>query len=798
MKMFLRLFLVFGLVWVLLWGLSQVIRLSPDWPLWAVAAGVMVSVEAILALYRYERSAVAPARSLLLITLRLAALALLVWILVEPTWVRTVLRDREQEIVVVLDDSASMDLQDEGEASTRREIAEEALADSDLIKKLEKNFRVRQVRAARSLRAVEGASDEGWKQATDLAAALGSVLEQVPPDELGGVVLLSDGRHNRPARVEEAARRFGILDAPIASVAVGHARPPRDAAVLRVQAPEAIHLGDRMRVSAELKFDGYLGQKAKVRLLRGEEVLEEQEVAIPQENHREEVNFVQVPEAGGLGDFHIEIAPLNGERFTDNNGWDFETSITDARTNVLLVDRHPRWEFRYLRNLFYGRDKSIHLQWLLLNPDRIEGEPVETVPASAARPFGDAQATALPANEEEWRKFDVIILGDLSSEELDEETWAIINRCVTERAAMLVLVSGPESMPHALSAQAQKLVPVEIDWGRATYYGTSNQPFRIGLGAAGEGHPIVEQSKEGVDDAVMWQSFPELNWRHPVRSLKEGAEVLLLASDGEPSTRKSAEDLQAALQGLTDRRQREAEAALLVIRQTGRGKVALLLTDRTWRLREGSGDVYHHRFWGNLMRWGAGPILRSGSPQVRLGTDQLTYTFDDPVRLQVRLREEDLAPAWDEELKAEVLRDEKVVATVRLSPEKDSNGLHQGMVGPFDQPGLYQVRLVSAEVERLSPEQEVTTGFRVVGSRGPIELADTTLNLPLLQTLAELSGGQVVTPADIATLPSLFLGSDHEREEVRETSLWSQWPVLLFLFVLLTTEWILRRSAGLP
>ena len=62
---------------------------------------------------------------------------------------------------------------------------------------------------------------------------------------------------------------------------------------------------------------------------------------------------------------------VEGEVFTTNNDWPLEVAVTDDRTNVLLVDSVPRWEFRYLRNLFYGRDKSVHLQYVLLNPDEI-------------------------------------------------------------------------------------------------------------------------------------------------------------------------------------------------------------------------------------------------------------------------------------------------------------------------------------------------------------------------------------------------------------------------------------------
>ena len=67
----------------------------------------------------------------------------------------------------------------------------------------------------------------------------------------------------------------------------------------------------------------------------------------------------------------------------------------------------------------------------------------------------------------------------------------------------------------------------------------------------------------------------------------------------------------------------EAANALLVTRQTGKGKVALLLTDRTWRLREGAGDLYHHRFWGNLVRWGAGPLpgAETEAPKLKVVKD---------------------------------------------------------------------------------------------------------------------------------------------------------------------------------
>jgi hypothetical protein len=803
MKFLIRLPLVFLALWGLLHGLGKVVRLSPEWPLWAVAAVAAIAVEAVLFLYRYESGAVTPRRARWLTGLRLGALGVLVWILVEPVWVRMVERERQREVVVVLDDSASMHLTDDGAAASRLQIGEAGLAESGILKSLEESMKVRTVRAARSVREGEEAQGEGWGDATDLVAALGTVLEQVPPDDLAGVILVSDGRHNRPGRVEDVARRFGILDAPVGIVATGTTAPPRDASVLEVRAPEAIHLGDRMRVTASLKFDGYKGKTAKVRLLRDGEVVEEREIPVPQENHREEVRFTTVPEEGGVGGFRIEVAELEGERFDDNNAWDFETSITDARTNVLIVEGTPRWEFRYLRNLFYGRDKSVHLQYVLLHPDRIEGEEDEAVAASASRPFGEAQATRLPASPEEWRKFDVIILGDIEPEAIDAATWTTISECVKERAAMLVMVAGPQFMPHGISAEAgRELVPVETYEGHRTFYAAGGEPFRFSLTAEGRGHPVTQQATgESANDAI-WAGFPEVPWRQPIRGLKDGAEVLLTARGEESTAAISGGDgLDAALDALAKRREREAASALVVTRQTGKGKVALLLTDRTWRLREGAGDLYHHRFWGNLVRWGAGPVLRAGGARVRLGTDQLTYTADDRIKLTARLRDTELSPVQDGELMADLVRDGVVVTSVPLAVTENSNGLHEAELEPLAEPGRYEVKLRGKEADRLSAEDgnaAVSAGFRVVGSRGPVELAETTLNLGLLETVADLSGGRVVEADQAGELTGLFLKEGDAKRELRETPLWDNALVLGLFALLLSVEWVMRRGGGLP
>ncbi len=337
---------VFGASWGLMELLRKVLHLGTGWPLWTIALITALAVEFIIFLYRYEQSAVGRTKGNWLTALRLLALLALVWMLLQPVFSRKVNRELEQEVVVVLDDSASMDLVDPGATASRYDMAANAINESGLFDDLEGRVGVRFMRAARKALGEDEEEAEGWDQATDLANAMTTVLEQVPPDNLAGIVMMTDGRHNRPGRVEDVARRYGILDAPIGVVGIGSEESPRDAAILEVRSPDAIYLGDRLRVTTVVKFDGYRGRRAKVLLKKGEEIVQEQVISIPQDHHREEVRFNDVPETDGINAYTVELENLGEEFFDRNNSWQFETAITDARTNVLILDSHPRWEFR--------------------------------------------------------------------------------------------------------------------------------------------------------------------------------------------------------------------------------------------------------------------------------------------------------------------------------------------------------------------------------------------------------------------------------------------------------------------
>jgi len=112
--------------------------------------------------------------------------------------------------------------------------------------------------------------------------------------------------------------------------------------------------------------------------------------------------------------------------------------------------------------------------------------------------------------------------------------------------------------------------------------------------------------------------------------LKDTAEVLAFARptgsvslNGNITPDGSPGSVEAAIEQLANRNTLERSNAVISTVRAGLGKVLFLSSDHTWRFRYGVGDTYHHRFWGQVMRWGAGPNLRSGGELIRLGSDRL-------------------------------------------------------------------------------------------------------------------------------------------------------------------------------
>ena len=636
-----------------------------------------------------------------------------------------------------------------------------------------------------------------FQSATDYTRALENVLKKIPSEQLAGVLLLSDGIHNADASIQPVTRRLAAQGVVVSSVLVGGTRLPFDIALADVLAPESIFLGDKIKFQTTIKATGAIGKKVKVSLFNQETLLDEVEMDISSDNWQRELRLTHEPLTNGVMRYEVKVDTLEGELFDDNNLWRSDVAVSDDRINVLLVDSYPRWEFRYLRNLFFGRDKSVHLQYWLINPDTlggVSGDPLP--PASAGRKFGDAESGGWPKDENAWRAFDVIVLGDIDPSALSDEIQKRIGTCVADRGALLVMIGGPNAMPHAYPQKSliSELSPFTVR-SAPDYWKSPEESYKLELTSIGKSHPVMVQSESLLENEELWASLEDFHWHLPVTA-KPGSEVLAIAVSEEDGADKVLTDVRQAVAYLEERMQYRNRHALIATQHFGRGKVLGLAFDRTWRLRYRVGDTRHHCFWGQVMRWGLGERLRAGAEKFRAGTDRLVYSPEDPINVMARVLDEGYVGIQDAELVATIsLNDDESVATrIVLKPREGANGFYEAIHPPLSRGGAYILKVLRKDIVA---QPFIETSFLVTEFRRPVEMGVVKPQTATLEALAKGTGGKLVLPGFEMDLVESFGEGKGVVQERLEYALWNNLWVLLVLALLLTTEWILRKRGGL-
>jgi hypothetical protein len=785
---------------------------------WAWIAVGLAALVLLVVLYRYERRLVPRGAGLTLLGLRLLAALALVAAMLDPIAARTFTESVRGRLIVGVDRSESMETADPGRPEadraalgsllglspadnpSRLEVARRLLdGEPGLAAKLEADHTVEPIGFARSsapgaLAALAARPAEGTAAgATDWGPVLEAGLREGPDGApVLGVVLLTDGRRNLPPGGTDEAARLAELGVPVFPILIGSTIPPRDAAVAAVRAPETVYLGDAATVSVEVKADGFEpGAPVVVRLEReGAEPMEQVVRAPgPGEPARPLATFrVELPEPGTHA-LTVSVSPPGGADLRpDNDRRERVVQVVDDKARVLLVEGEARWEFRYLRNAL-ARDPRVEVDSVLLipppAPDGAERSYPDRLPAAPAA--GSDQPDPLGA-------YDVIVLGDLPPSAAPADLWERLDAFVSARGGALIVSAGPRSWPDGWSGdeRAAGMLPVAAPRkaGRAASAGERQGPWPGGArvvpaslaAAEPEQWPMLQFAAEPAASLAVWEGLPPLPWALAGRP-KPGAVVLAAAVGDGPA---------------------DDSAAVIATHAYGLGKVLWIGTDGTWRWRLRVGDAYHHRFWGQLVRWAAGGKLSAGNRLVRFGPDRARTPEGEPPTFQARFSE--AAPGVTPSLlaAARVVRagegeGAEAVALVPLRGVADRPGVFEGLP-PALPPGSYVARLEVPELEaafRAEGLEAPEAAFEVV-ERETTERIELAASRDALEGLASATGGRVLADFEAGGLPDLLRSRVVEKSRTEESALWdTPWGLGLF-FGLLALEWIVRKRAGLP
>jgi hypothetical protein len=793
------------------WRLHLVLAGAGESLLW-IAVGT-VALLLLLLLSRYELHLVSRRAGLTLLGTRVAALLVLVAALFEPIAERRYEEKIRGRIVLGVDLSESMATLDPVAAAgldsrqspaepspaiARREIArrlvegewfEKIAADHDVdcVGFAREATRAARSSLARSLHEASGSRDPSVL-ATDWSGVLAAALAEDQSAPTEAVVLLTDGRENAHAD-EGEADRLAARGIPIYSVMIGSTAGPKDVAIASIKAPESVLKGDVASVVVTVKADGIPGVEVELVLERRGAPPLKQIVRGTADGSRPVVTFRVPMERLGAEELAVKIGPVIGDARPDNDQRKVTVLVTDDKAKVLLVDAEARWEFRYLYHAL-ARDPRVTVEAVIFHQPR-STVSAETYKSAFPLPPRAGETDPLGA-------YDAIFLGDVDPGLMAAETFARLERFVAGRGGTLIMSAGPRSYPAKVLGLdvVRKLLPVldpkviafdvhEADPAHPSLApGLAIVPVAGALGA----WPMLNLGPTPEQTQAVWAGLPRLPWALAGR-VKPGASTLATVTGSEAGP---------------------GADAVIAAGPYGLGKVLWIGTDATWRWRFRVGDTYHHRFWGQVVRWAAAGKLTGGNDWVRFGPDRAHLPEGEGPRLTARFA--DGVPGVSADLLA-VARVFKGTGSPPDRPRAEGDAVAivplQGVPGqprtfaaaaPALAAGRYVARLVVPQVtdalgSKAGSPPEAT--LEIV-PRQTSEVVELTAARDPLDRLASTTGGQVFTADQAENLLGLLRDRTIVKTRTEETTLWDRpWALLLF-FGIVTFEWVLRKRVGLP
>jgi hypothetical protein len=662
---------------------------------------------------------------------------------------------------------------------------------------------------------------------TDLRGPLLHALERSGPDQgrTLGLLLLTDGQHNWGPSPVKKAGELGKLGVPVFPVALGARKAPPDIALLEVKAPANVFKDVDAAVDARIKVSGLPAQELIVELSKGKGPPAEEHIRRIRHDGSDRlytVPFQVRMDEVGTQALEVKVRPtLEGtkEINEDNNRRTAVVRVASDRAKVLAIDGEARWEFHYLINAL-RRDRSMEPEAVVFVQPR-----VGRIPEAQLEKQGNPRLS-LPRREDAKEaldpllKYDCIILGDVSPDQLPIEDRKRLEKYVADRGGTLVLLAGKRYLPLAFHPEGSageddpllKMLPVERARAVSPLKG-----FAVAMTHEGKLTSFLQMDSTPEASAQRWAEFPRHYWGLVGRP-KPGAVALAYVAEDF----RRPEDLEREKK---DKDNLEKAQALVVRQNYGFGRVLLVGLDSTWRWRFKAGDVYHHRFWGQLVRWAASDkLLPAGNRYVRFGSRDPVYRQGKEVAVVVRLEDEVPPLPPGSVAAARIFRrtadgKEEPAALVELARGERQPRLLEAEVRDLP-PGQYRIELHIPELAEKLKEPPEGGEPKDAGQRRDVftvlpadggETVELATNWTLLESVAAAGKGQVFTPEDAGRLVELLTKRVETREHRDEEKLWQDasdlkrgrdqplvWVMLGVFLLLLTVEWVGRKLAGLP
>lgn len=275
--------------------------------------------------------------------LRGLAVALIAFFLLSP--LLKYLRTESRPPVVVLAQDASESVGATLTTSQRTTYQQQL---DDLRRDLAKDFEVKTFSFGEGVR--EGLDTTFKDKISDISGMLGYLQDVFAGENLGAVIVASDGIYNEGANPVYSGEKLGV---PIFSIALGDTTPRRDVILKRVFHNKIAYLGDQFTVQLDIAASNCSGTQTSLNVYQiegsGQRLLQQLPITIDQADFFATRELTLNAERSGVQRYRLTLQSVSGEVTTANNTQDIFVDVLDARQKILILAQAPHPDLTALR-----------------------------------------------------------------------------------------------------------------------------------------------------------------------------------------------------------------------------------------------------------------------------------------------------------------------------------------------------------------------------------------------------------------------------------------------------------------
>jgi uncharacterized membrane protein len=740
-----------------------------DWPVpWAVLFPLALAAAVAAAwLYRRASSTLSTRDRWMLGGLRVAVIVLVGICLARPVLAVSRAIEQRNVVGVVVDDSRSMRIVDNGSAA-RGDYAHQVFGgpDSALFKALAEKFQLRFFRTSGAGGRSEALGDTPLNGSrTHLATSLLRAEEELAGAPVAGMVVISDGADNSASMpgatpMLEQLLALRARQIPVYTIGVGSERFQRDIELSRVEVPGTVLRDASILVEVVVGQRGYAGKKVPVVVEDSGRIIGSREVTLPKDGEASVVRIRVPANEQGARLLRVRIPVQGDEMVKENNDREAVVVVSDRREKILYIEGEPRFELKFIRQAVED-DKNLQIVTLLRSAkDKFLRLSVDdSVELSAG----------FPKTREELFAYRGVILGSVEASFFTVDQLRMLADFVGVRGGGLLAIGGRRALAEGGFAGTPLADALPVELGPPAGSDSGATELTITPTAAGVLHPATQLAPNDSSTAGLWRQMPPLTTVNEVGRPKPGATVLL----------------EGNVAG--ERRARPA----LTFQRYGRGKAIVFAVQDSWLWQMHQlvpvEDQRHETFWRQLLRWQVSDV--PSRVDVMAAAEG---AVNEGIPLRVVVSDSAYARFNGSSVRADVVSPTGESTQLPFEWATDRDGEYTAMMVP----GVNGVHTVNVTAVVGRDTIRSTAGYVRVADP-TAEFFGAEMRPAVLKQFADETGGKFYRISEASRLPEDIVYTTSGATEVQRLDLWDMPALFVILLGLLGAEWLYRRRRGL-